>query len=194
VGRHNDHPELGLVQHRFISIGWDQLGDHGVDPRAAARAADTQRVRTRMLQRLRANGELGVVGEVEARHLGITPSQAKHVLAGMVRDELAVYDAKASRYVATDKALNPAAKQPSKPAPRYGTVLARRLTPNASNAVGMLLSAGTSVSESTLRRGAGRPTLDALEQAGIIRRSRGGVSLTPEAYSELNGRSGRRGT
>jgi restriction system protein len=26
-GVHNDHPELGLVQNGFISIGWDELGD-----------------------------------------------------------------------------------------------------------------------------------------------------------------------
>jgi restriction system protein len=26
-GIHNDHPELGLVEHGFVSIGWDQLGD-----------------------------------------------------------------------------------------------------------------------------------------------------------------------
>lgn len=26
-GVHNDHPELGLVQHGFISVGWDELGD-----------------------------------------------------------------------------------------------------------------------------------------------------------------------
>jgi hypothetical protein len=27
VGVHNDHPELGLVEHGLISIGWDELGD-----------------------------------------------------------------------------------------------------------------------------------------------------------------------
>src|SRR3954462_13719077 len=26
-GVHNDHPELGLVEHGFISIGWDDVGD-----------------------------------------------------------------------------------------------------------------------------------------------------------------------
>jgi restriction system protein len=26
-GIHNDHPELGLVEHGFVSVGWDDLGD-----------------------------------------------------------------------------------------------------------------------------------------------------------------------
>lgn len=26
-GIHNDHPELGLVEHGFVSIGWDEVGD-----------------------------------------------------------------------------------------------------------------------------------------------------------------------
>src|SRR3954467_4112334 len=33
-GVHNDHPELGLVEHGFVSIGWDDVGDlkgQGVD-------------------------------------------------------------------------------------------------------------------------------------------------------------------
>jgi restriction system protein len=26
-GIHNDHPELGLIEHGFVSVGWDDLGD-----------------------------------------------------------------------------------------------------------------------------------------------------------------------
>lgn len=32
-GIHNDHPELGLVEHGFVSIGWDEVGDlSGLEP------------------------------------------------------------------------------------------------------------------------------------------------------------------